>query len=63
MTESAAKGERDHDDFSHTGPGTLAGRFMRRFWQPVYLSKDLAGSGWWAWTSWSGRAATWRGPE
>jgi 5,5'-dehydrodivanillate O-demethylase len=34
--------ERDHDDFSHTGPGTLAGRFMRRFWQPVYLSKDLA---------------------
>jgi hypothetical protein len=23
-------------DFAHTGPGTLAGRFLRTFWQPVY---------------------------
>ena len=23
-------------DFVHTGPATLAGRYMRRFWQPVY---------------------------
>lgn len=29
-------------DFVHTGPGMPAGRFMRRFWQPIYVSKDLA---------------------
>ena len=29
-------------DFAHIGPGTLAGRFLRRLWQPVYVSKDLA---------------------
>ncbi|HEY7060534.1 MAG TPA: Rieske 2Fe-2S domain-containing protein [Chloroflexota bacterium] len=29
-------------DCAHTGPGTLAGRFMRRFWQPVYLARQLA---------------------
>jgi 5,5'-dehydrodivanillate O-demethylase len=29
-------------DFVHTGPGTLAGRYMRMFWQPVYRSDDLA---------------------
>src|SRR5262249_37181237 len=34
-------GEAAHDVFSSTGPGTLAGRLMRRFWQPVYLSKEL----------------------
>jgi 5,5'-dehydrodivanillate O-demethylase oxygenase subunit len=28
-------------DFAHTGPQTLAGRFMRRFWHPVYRSADL----------------------
>jgi 5,5'-dehydrodivanillate O-demethylase len=28
-------------DFVHTGPGTLAGRYLRRFWQPVYLARDL----------------------
>lgn len=31
----------DHTDFAHTGPGTLAGRFMRSFWQPVFRSDDL----------------------
>jgi 5,5'-dehydrodivanillate O-demethylase len=31
----------DQADYSHTGPGTLAGRYLRRFWQPVHLSKDL----------------------
>jgi 5,5'-dehydrodivanillate O-demethylase len=30
-----------YSDFVHTGPGTLAGRFMRMFWQPVYRSQDL----------------------
>jgi 5,5'-dehydrodivanillate O-demethylase len=29
-------------DFHHTGPATLAGEYMRRFWQPVYHSADLA---------------------
>ncbi|HLY64053.1 MAG TPA: Rieske 2Fe-2S domain-containing protein [Chloroflexota bacterium] len=31
----------DHTDFAYTGPGTLAGRYMRTFWQPVYVAKDL----------------------
>ena len=31
----------DFTDFGHTGPGTLAGRFMRRFWHPVLMSRDL----------------------
>jgi 5,5'-dehydrodivanillate O-demethylase len=25
-----------------TGPGTLAGRYLRMFWQPVYRARDLA---------------------
>jgi len=29
-------------DFVHTGPRTLAGRYLRMFWQPVYRVKDLA---------------------
>jgi 5,5'-dehydrodivanillate O-demethylase len=29
-------------DFVHTGPGTLAGRYLRRYWQPIYLSEKLA---------------------
>jgi len=29
------------DDFVHTGPGTLAGRYLRRFWQPAYRAQDL----------------------
>ncbi|HEY7064919.1 MAG TPA: Rieske 2Fe-2S domain-containing protein [Chloroflexota bacterium] len=28
-------------DFVHTGPGTLAGRYLRHFWQPVYVAADL----------------------
>lgn len=28
-------------DFEHTGPGTVAGRYLRSFWQPVYLSASL----------------------
>jgi 5,5'-dehydrodivanillate O-demethylase len=31
----------DYTDFAHTGPGTLAGRWMRMFWQPVYCAEDL----------------------
>lgn len=29
-------------DFVRTGPGTLAGRYLRRYWQPIYLSEKLA---------------------
>ena len=29
------------NDVVHTGPGTLAGRFLRRFWQPIYRAEDL----------------------
>ncbi|HLH95324.1 MAG TPA: Rieske 2Fe-2S domain-containing protein [Xanthobacteraceae bacterium] len=29
-------------DFVQTGPGTIAGRYLRRVWQPVFLSRDLA---------------------
>ena len=28
-------------DFVHTGPGTLAGKYLRGFWQPVYTAEDL----------------------
>ena len=28
-------------DFGRTGPGTLAGRYMRQFWQPVFNSDQL----------------------
>src|SRR5688572_9172855 len=31
----------DWTDFAHTGPGTLAGRFMRKFWHPVFVARDL----------------------
>src|SRR5262245_40260054 len=34
-------GAVDYLDFAHTGPGTLAGRYLRRFWQPVYVAADL----------------------
>jgi 5,5'-dehydrodivanillate O-demethylase oxygenase subunit len=30
-----------YTDYAHTGPGTLAGRYLRRSWQPVYLARDL----------------------
>jgi 5,5'-dehydrodivanillate O-demethylase len=32
----------DAVDFVHTGPGTVAGNYLRRFWQPVYESAKLA---------------------
>jgi len=33
--------EYDFRDFAHIGPGTLAGQYLRRFWQPVLLRDDL----------------------
>lgn len=34
--------ESDWTDFAHTGPGTLAGRYLRLFWHPVHRTEDLA---------------------
>ncbi|MGE0652490.1 MAG: Rieske 2Fe-2S domain-containing protein, partial [Alphaproteobacteria bacterium] len=31
----------DGADFVRTGPGTLAGRYLRNFWQPILLSEEL----------------------
>src|SRR5438105_1693584 len=31
-----------YDDLEHVGSGTLAGRYLRRFWHPVYRARDLA---------------------
>jgi 5,5'-dehydrodivanillate O-demethylase len=39
---STEKPKLDDIDFVHTGPGTLGGRYLRRFWQPISLSRDLA---------------------
>ena len=33
--------QSDWEDFVHTGPGTLAGRFMRSFWQPICTSAQV----------------------
>ena len=30
-----------YEDFAHIGPGTVAGKFMRRFWQPVLVGDEL----------------------
>lgn len=37
----AQNGHAEWQDFVHTGPGTLAGRYLRTFWQPVFRSTDL----------------------
>jgi 5,5'-dehydrodivanillate O-demethylase oxygenase subunit len=43
MVDSGGMLERDEPlDFTRTGPGTLAGRYLRLFWQPVYRAEDLA---------------------
>jgi 5,5'-dehydrodivanillate O-demethylase len=33
--------EASDADLARTGPGTLAGRYLRRFWQPVCVAADL----------------------
>jgi 5,5'-dehydrodivanillate O-demethylase len=30
-----------YDNLVRTGPGTIAGRYMRLFWQPVFVSREL----------------------
>jgi 5,5'-dehydrodivanillate O-demethylase len=32
----------DSSEFVHTGPGTLAGQYLRRFWQPVACCYELS---------------------
>jgi 5,5'-dehydrodivanillate O-demethylase oxygenase subunit len=32
----------DRWPFVYTGPGTVAGRYLRRFWQPIHESAKLA---------------------
>ena len=32
---------RDTTDFAHIGPETLAGKFLRQFWQPIYVAAEL----------------------
>ena len=39
---NTAEAHAQEIDFVHTGPETIAGRYLRRFWQPIYLSRDLA---------------------
>lgn len=31
----------EEPDFVRTGPGTVAGRYLRQYWQPVLLSREL----------------------
>lgn len=39
--ENAPRLTSQRDDFVFTGPGTVAGNYLRRFWNPVYHSVDL----------------------
>lgn len=32
---------RDYNDVHHVGPGTLAGDYLRSFWHPVHVARDL----------------------
>ena len=41
MSVQMETGNAGEIDFVHTGPGTLAGRYLRMFWQPVYVSSEL----------------------
>jgi 5,5'-dehydrodivanillate O-demethylase len=34
-------GDLSYHDLLRTGPGTIAGRYLRQFWQPVYRAIDL----------------------
>lgn len=39
---SPARPTTNFDEFVHTGPDTLAGRYLRSMWQPIYHSADIA---------------------
>ena len=36
-----ARATDDYRDYAHVGPGTMAGRYLRTFWLPVYRAQDL----------------------
>src|SRR5215210_2934026 len=40
-TSARLRGGVDVAACAATGPGTLAGRYLRRFWQPLYHAPDL----------------------
>lgn len=40
-TPSTSSSAAPWTDTVHTGPGTLAGRYLRSFWQPVFVAKAL----------------------
>src|SRR3954471_2743295 len=42
VVRGTPKSRADYTDFEHVGPGTLAGRYLRRFWQPLYRAEDIA---------------------
>lgn len=42
MEDKRRRMERTIPDFMSTGPDTAGGRWLRRFWQPVYLASRLA---------------------
>jgi 5,5'-dehydrodivanillate O-demethylase len=39
--DDGSRAPADGADFHHVGPGTLTGRYLRRFWHPVFLASDL----------------------
>ena len=41
MARARQHGPITLDDLAHVGPGTLAGRFMRRFWHPICLPGEI----------------------
>ena len=40
-TAPQAAGKVDVDALTRTGPGTLGGRYMRMFWQPIWIAEEL----------------------
>jgi 5,5'-dehydrodivanillate O-demethylase len=42
MDERTTLLKRKSMDYALAGPGTVGGQFLRKFWQPVYMSKMLA---------------------
>ncbi len=43
--ETRSPSRNEPVDYVSTGPGTVAGRYLRQFWQPVYVARRLA-PGW-----------------
>jgi len=42
MDGSQNKSSQNHIDYAPAGPGTIGGTYLRKFWQPVALSKEIA---------------------